>query len=57
VELDLSPLVTKPLRAQQPYYVRLVAKNKNRANPTPWLVDYASFTKDGTMPKDEQCPS
>lgn len=56
VQLDLSPLVTKPLNARQPYYVRLVPENKSASNNTPWLIAYASFTSDGSIPEDDTCP-
>ncbi len=55
VRVDLSPMVTKPVAAVQPYYVRLVAENENRANHTPWLIAYASFTQDGSVPEEYGC--
>lgn len=57
VQLDLSPLVTKPIDAHQPYYVRLVPENKSPSNNTPWLIAYASFTSDGSIPEDNTCPT
>lgn len=57
-DIDLNPLVTKPIEARQPYYVKLVPENTSRLNPTPWLIGYASFTDDGKQPDSEdRCPT
>lgn len=53
-DIDLTPLVTKPIPAKQPYYVKLVAENKSRSNTTPWLIDYESYTGDGKPPPEAE---
>ncbi len=56
VNLDLDVLLTRPINPVQPYYVRLLPENKSRTNHTPWLIAYASFTSDGSIPEDDTCP-
>lgn len=54
--VDLMPLVTKPVPAVQPYYLRLVPENENSSNPTPWLIAYSGYTRDATIPQEATCP-
>lgn len=56
VNLGLDVLLTRPINPVQPYYVRLLPENKSRTNHTPWLIAYASFTSDGSIPEDDTCP-
>jgi hypothetical protein len=55
-QVDLMPLVTKPVNPVQPYYLRLVPENETPANPTPWLIAYSGYTRDATVPEEATCP-
>lgn len=54
--VDLMPMVTKPVNAVQPYYLRLVPENENPMNPTPWLIAYSGYTQDAKAPEEVTCP-
>ncbi|HEY8341285.1 MAG TPA: hypothetical protein VIK95_15555 [Egibacteraceae bacterium] len=47
-----DPMLTEPLGAVQPYWLRLVPHEPNPLNPTSWAIDMDTFYRDGSTPSD-----
>lgn len=47
-----DPMLTEPLGAVQPYWLRLVPNEPSGLNPTPWAIDIDTFYRDGSTPAD-----
>ncbi len=55
-EIDLSPLMTRPVEARQPYSFRLEPAGEGAPAPA-WRLSYMGFVREGAYTENAACPA